>query len=222
MQMEVAFNSARLSKDGDCHDRASRHRPPQVVGVGCARAVAHDRGPRFDDPQRRAADARDRTGRLDRAAAVVRRRLQPRARRGAAAGGPARRSLRPQAHAPDRVVAVRRGVAGVLVRRHQRTADRRPGPARPRRSGAHAALDVDPAGALHTGGAAAGTDDLGHRELARNPARPDRRRVAARQLPLGLGVLDQRAGGPGRAGRRSRSCCRSRATRGGRASTSPA
>ncbi len=71
-------------------------------------------------------------------------------------------------------------------------------------------------------GAAEGdrADGVGH--LHQLPDRPDRRRVPARQLLVGFGLPDQRAGGGDGADRGGRSCCRSRAASSGRGSTCPA
>src|SRR6201995_5902426 len=76
------------------------------------------------------------------------------------------------------------------------------GGTRDRRRGHLPAVALGDPGAVRPGGAAAGdrADGVGH--LHQLPDRPDRRRLPARPLLVGLGLPDQRAGG--RAGRHRR------------------
>ena len=95
------------------------------------------------------------------------------------------------------------GVAslGCALRDHDRPADRGPGRDRPRRG------DVMPVRCPSCRCSSRRRSGRGRsaiwvdRDRARRPARPDRRRLAARPLLVGLGLPDQRAGRRCRAGR---------------------
>src|SRR6266536_1390522 len=182
----------QLPKGCDCHGGEPGS---QVVGAGRHRGERARRRARPDRAQPGAAHDRDRPARLDQRPAVDLQRLQPGAGGRDAARGHARRPAGAQEGAASRARPVRGQFCAVRVRVRHRRADRGAGGARDRCGGHLPAVAVGDPGAVRPGGAAAGNraDGVGH--LHQLPDRPDRRRLPARPLLVGLGVPDQRAGG---------------------------
>src|SRR5580692_7696859 len=89
-------------------------------------------------------------------------------------------------------------LGGVRLRDKHRRADRRPGGARRRRRRHLPALAGGDPGAVRARGTAEGDRADGVGDLHQLPDRPDRRRLPARPLLVGLALPDQRAcGGAG-------------------------
>ena len=117
------------------------------------------------------------------ATTVVHRVLHADARRDDAAGGCARRPLRPQATAARRIGALRCRVGGVRVRADVRPTRRRSRPARPRGRRDDAAVDGRSADAVpRPCRTRAGLDGLGDVDGPRPTARADSRWLAARHF----------------------------------------
>ena len=127
-----------------------------------------------------------------------------RAAAGRAAGGP----VRPQEDDDRRPHRVRPGLAGVRLLAQRGRVHRRPDADRAERGLHDPAGDLGGRGDVHRGGAAQGDRHLGRGQLPGPADRADPRRLAAVPPLVGLGVLDEPAGGRDRAGRGHRAGAR--------------
>ena len=185
-----------------------------LAGARCPDARPDDDRAGRHGSQSGPADALEVARRLRVAAPMVRHRLHPGSRRGDAARRTAGRSLRPQDGPRRGAGRLRDHVGGLRLRAQRECVHRRPHRAGRRRGRAHGHVALRRDGPLLGGRAAAGDGHLGCRQLPGPAARPDRRRLRAVSLLVGLGLPDERAGRADRPGcrRRVRAAVPQRAT----------